>query len=158
MITSIGVITINSTSYISKSTKERYVTLRDILNIKPYQRFTNEAEYQLVKYAIDENMSQEFAKYITYSPYDFSEQGLENKLKLLIYKANKHDLTIDYRFNLKFVTYNYEDIRIKIKRFRNINCDQKLSSNHSFDYSINISLPRFDGNLENNNLKNLISD
>ena len=32
--------------------------LREILHLKPYQRLTNEAEYQLVKYAMDENMSQ----------------------------------------------------------------------------------------------------
>ncbi len=58
LITSIGCITINSTSYINKSTKERYVPLRDVLFLKSYQRLTNEAEYQLIKYAMDENMSQ----------------------------------------------------------------------------------------------------
>ena len=385
LITSVGVITINSTSYISKSTKERYVPLRDILNIKPYQRFTNEAEYQLVKYAMDENMSQAakhalrntiisrstvskkiknldgsiiediakstnqpdilyiemdeihanlqkggnkicptaivhegyeedfvkrkklknvryfsssklsyeellevifdyvnkkydidkfkkifisgdgakgiknydncfpnakfvldpfhyfrkhlsyifkqeinlkniadeyirndlidefitlvnyqiekypeqkkdikkhmicilnnidgiknqkdsdykcpcsmeghisqaFARYITSSPYGFSEQGLENKLKLLVYKANNHTLTIEDYFNLKFGTYDYEDINIKIKELGNIKYDQKLSSNYSLDYSINVSLPRFDDNSQNNKLKELISD
>ena len=58
LITSIGVININSTSYIDKETKEYYVPLRDILHLKPYQRLTNEAEYQLVKYSMEENMSQ----------------------------------------------------------------------------------------------------
>ena len=58
LITSVGLITINSTSYINKKTKERYVPLRDILHLKPYQRLTNEAEYQLIKYAMEENMSQ----------------------------------------------------------------------------------------------------
>lgn len=58
LITSVGTITINSTSYIDKKTKEYYVPLREILNLKPYQRLTNEAEYQLIKYAMDENMSQ----------------------------------------------------------------------------------------------------
>ena len=58
LITFVGLITINSTSYINKKTKERYVPLRDILHLKPYQRLTNEAEYQLIKYAMEENMSQ----------------------------------------------------------------------------------------------------
>ena len=58
LITSVGVININSTSYIDKETKEYYVPLRDILHLKPYQRLTNEAEYQLVKYSMEENMSQ----------------------------------------------------------------------------------------------------
>ena len=58
LITSIGYITVNSTSYYSKETKERFVLLREILHLKPYQRLTNEAEYQLIKYAMDENMSQ----------------------------------------------------------------------------------------------------
>ena len=58
LTTSIGVIKVNSTSYYDKKTKEYYVPLRDILHLKPYQRLTNEAEYQLVKYAMEENMSQ----------------------------------------------------------------------------------------------------
>ena len=58
LLTSIGYITVNSTSYYTKDTKERFVLLREILNLKPYQRITNEAEYQLIKYSMDENMSQ----------------------------------------------------------------------------------------------------
>lgn len=58
LITYIGVITINSTSYISKESKEYYVPLRDFLHLKSYQRLTNEAEYQLVKYTMSENTSQ----------------------------------------------------------------------------------------------------
>ena len=58
LLTSIGYIYINSTSYYTKDTHERFVLLREILHLKPYQRLTNEAEYQLIKYAMDENMSQ----------------------------------------------------------------------------------------------------
>ena len=58
LLTSFGYITINYTSYIDKETKKSFVPLRDILYLKPYQRLTNHAEYQLVKYAMDENMSQ----------------------------------------------------------------------------------------------------
>ena len=58
LITSIGSITVNSTAYYHKKTKQRFVLLREILHLKPYQRLTNDAEYQLVKYAMDENMSQ----------------------------------------------------------------------------------------------------
>lgn len=38
LITSVGCITINSTSYVNKTTKERFVLLREILHLKPYQR------------------------------------------------------------------------------------------------------------------------
>ena len=58
LITSVGCITVNSTAYVNKITKERFVLLRKLLYLKPYQRLTNEAEYQLIKYAMDENMSQ----------------------------------------------------------------------------------------------------
>ena len=58
LLTSFGYITINYTSYIDKETKKSFVPLREILYLKPYQRLTNHAEYQLVKYAMDENMSQ----------------------------------------------------------------------------------------------------
>lgn len=57
LITSIGSITVNCTSYISKQDKHYYVPLRDVLHLKSYQRLTNEAEYQLIKYTMDENMS-----------------------------------------------------------------------------------------------------
>lgn len=39
--------------------------------------------------SMESHVNQAFARYITSSPYGFSEQGLENKLKLLVYKANK---------------------------------------------------------------------
>ena len=58
LITSVGSITVNCTSYISKQDKHYYVLLRDVLHLKSYQRLTNEAEYQLIKYTMDENMSQ----------------------------------------------------------------------------------------------------
>ena len=58
LITSIGVITFNYTSYIDKETGEYFIPIREILYLKPYQRLTNEAEYQLIKYAMSENMSQ----------------------------------------------------------------------------------------------------
>lgn len=58
LTTSIGCIYVNSTSYYHKQTNERFVLLRQILHLKLYQRLTNEAEYQLIKYTIDENMSQ----------------------------------------------------------------------------------------------------
>ena len=58
LLTSIGYITVNSTSYYTKDKKERFVLLRELLDLKPYQRLTNEAEYQLIKYAMSENMSQ----------------------------------------------------------------------------------------------------
>lgn len=47
-----------------------------------------------------------FARYITSSPFGFSLNGLKNKLRLLIYKANKVDLAID----LKYGKYSYIEI------------------------------------------------
>ena len=93
-----------------------------------------------------------FARYITSSPYGFSEQGLENKLKLLVYNANKIELTINDYLNLKFGVNNYVEINNNIKQLTYIKYDQKLTSNHSLDYSVNVSLPRFDSNEDNNYL------
>lgn len=47
-----------------------------------------------------------FAKYITSSPFGFSLNGLKNKLRLFVYKANKVDLAID----LKYGKYSYIEI------------------------------------------------
>ena len=107
--------------------------------------------------SMEGHVNQAFARYITSSPYGFSERGLENKLKLLIYHANKVDLTIEDYYNLKYGINSYEDINVKIKKICNIKYDQKLTSTHSLEYKINTSLPIFDSPSENNKLKELTS-
>ncbi len=44
LLTSIGYIYVNSTSYYRKDNNERFVLLCEILHLKPYQRLTNRAE------------------------------------------------------------------------------------------------------------------
>lgn len=103
------------------------------------------------------HVNQAFARYITSSPYGFFEQGLENKLKLLVYHANKHELTIEDYYNLKYGNNNYEEININVKKLCNIKYDQRLTSNHSLEYKINTNLPILDTAKENNRLKELVS-
>ena len=107
--------------------------------------------------SMEGHINQGFARYITSSPYGFSPQGLENKLKLLVYHANKHDLTIEDYYNLKYGSNEYQEINLKIKKIANIKYDQKLSSNHSKEYKINTKLPILDSPAENNRLKELTS-
>lgn len=105
--------------------------------------------------SMEGHINQGFARYITSSPYGFSEQGLENKLKLLVYHANKHELTIEDYYNLKYGSNSYEDINIKINKLTKIKYDQKLSSNQRLEYKINTALPILDIQKENNKLKEL---
>ena len=105
--------------------------------------------------SMEGHVNQAFARYITSSPYGFSKQGLENKLKLLVYHANKHELTIEDYYNLKYGNNNYKEININIKKLCNIKYDQKLTSNHSLEYKINTNLPILDNASENNRLKEL---
>ncbi len=107
--------------------------------------------------SMEGHVNQGFARYITSSPYGFSEQGLENKLKLLVYHANKHELTIEDYYNLKYGNNNYEEINIKIRKLCNIKYDQKLTSNHSQEYKINTNLPILNTAKENSRLKELVS-
>ena len=58
ILTSIGWINFKYRVYIDKETNQRYSFLRDLLNINPYQRITDEAEFELIKYAMSENMTQ----------------------------------------------------------------------------------------------------
>lgn len=99
------------------------------------------------------HVNQAYARYITSSPYGFSKQGLENKLKLLVYHANKVELTIEDYYNLKYGNNSYEDINIKINKLTKIKYDQKLSSNNRLEYKINTALPVLDTSKENNKLK-----
>lgn len=107
--------------------------------------------------AMEGHVSNAYARYITSSPYGFSLQGLENKLKLLVYKANKHDLTIEDYYNLKYGTDEHQEINNTIKKITNIKYDKKLTSNHSFEYKINTTIPILDSPSQNNRLKELIS-
>ena len=66
--------------------------------------------------SMEGHVNQAFARYITSSPYGFSKQWLENKLKLLVYQANKHELTIEDYYNLKYGNNNYKEININIKK------------------------------------------
>ena len=107
--------------------------------------------------SMEGHVNQAFARYITSSPYGFSENGLENKLKLLVYHANKHELTIEDYYHLKYDIDIYQDINIKIRKLTNIKYDQRLSSNHSLEYKIDTKLPIFDSPSDNNRLKELTS-
>lgn len=107
--------------------------------------------------SMEGHINQAFARYITSSPYGFSERGLRNKLKLLVYHANKHELTMEDYYNLKFGTNEYDDINIKIRKLTNIKYDQKLSTNQSLEYKITTKLPILDSHSENNKLKELTS-
>ena len=107
--------------------------------------------------SMEGHINQGFARYITSSPYGFSERGLENKLKLLVYHANKIDLTIEDYYNLKYGSNEYQEINLRIKNITNIKYDQRLSSNHSQEYKINTKLPILDSPAENNRLKELTS-
>lgn len=51
--------------------------------------------------AMEGQVSNKYARYITSSPYGFSLEGLENKIKLLVLHANKHELSIEDYLTLK---------------------------------------------------------
>lgn len=58
ILTKIGWVTFKYRVYVDKETNERFAFLREILNLKPYQRITDEAEYEIIKYVEENNMSQ----------------------------------------------------------------------------------------------------
>lgn len=108
LITSFGFITFDYTSYIDKETGEYFVPLREILYLNSYQRLTNEAEYQLVKYSMDENMSQA-AKHALRNT-EISRSTVSKKIKVLdpFHYLRKH---LKYIFkddtNLRNIADNY---------------------------------------------------
>ena len=102
--------------------------------------------------SMEGHVSNLYARYITSSPY-----GFNNKLKLLVYKANNVDLSIEDFYNLKFGNDYYLDILNNINSLTNFKYDQNLSYNYSLDYNINFPIPRFDSNIDNYYLNNLLS-
>ena len=107
--------------------------------------------------SMEGHVSNLYARHITSSPYGFSINGLNNKLKLLVYKANNIDLSIEDFYNLKFGNDYYLDILNNINSLTNFKYDQNLSCNYPLDYNINFPIPRFDSNIDNCYLNNLLS-
>ena len=107
--------------------------------------------------AMEGHVSQAYARYITSSPYGFSKRGLENKLKLLVYKANKVNLTIEDYYNLKYGENKYIEINKNIKKLLNVKFDSKLTKNISETFDITIPIPIFDTPSENNRFKEITS-
>lgn len=134
-----------------EQSKQMNEHMKYILNNLEGIKNQDDKDYK-VSCSMEGHVNQAFARYITSSPYGFSEQGLENKLKLLVYHANKIELTIEDYLNLKYGINNYQEINKNINKLTNIKYDQKLTTNHSLDYSINVKLPRFDSPKENNYL------
>ena len=165
LITSIGVITINSTSYINKETGEYFVPLRDILHLKPYQRLTNEAEYQLTKYSMEENMSQA-AKHALRNT-QVSRSTVSKKIKVLDGSINEVITKSTNQPNILYIEMDeihanlqkggnkicpcaivhegYEEDFVKRKKLKNIHyfASSKLTYEELweviFDYVLNIS-------------------
>ena len=107
--------------------------------------------------SMESHVSSHYTRYITSSPYGFSIQGLNNKLKLLVYKANNHELTIEDYYHLKYGNDSYNEINLKINQLTNIKYHSNLISNLPSEYNINTSLPKFDSPSVNNKLKELTS-
>lgn len=132
-------------------TQKKYMNIHMnyILNNIQYIQNQDDKDY-ICHCSMEGHVNQAFARYITSSPFGFSIDELNNKLKLLIYKANKIDLTINDYYNLKYGNDNYKEINFNIRKLTNINYDQKLSSNKSKIYSINVNIPIFDSKEQNN--------
>ena len=139
-------------------TQEKYMKEHMNYIIKNVEGIKNQKdENYKVHCSMESHVNQAFARYITSLPYGFSLDGLENKLKLLVYHANKIDLTIEDYYNLKYGNNEYEEINIKINKICNIKYDQRLSRNHSLEYKINTNIPVLDTPEENNRLRELLA-
>ncbi|MDD4795516.1 MAG: UPF0236 family protein [Bacilli bacterium] len=107
--------------------------------------------------SMEGQVSNKYARYITSSPFGFSLNGLNNKIKLLVYKANKVDLKIEDHYNLKNEPDEYINIVKKINELVNIKYDHKLSKNLSAEYKISTSTPKLDTPAGKDFLKKLTS-
>ena len=138
--------------------QEKYMKEHMNYIIKNVEGIKNQKdENYKVHCSMESHVNQAFARYITSSPYGFSLDGLENKLKLLVYHANKIDLTIEDYYNLKYGNNEYDEINIKINKICNIKYDQRLSRNHPLEYKINTNIPVLDTPEENNRLRELLA-
>lgn len=114
--------------------------------------------------SMEGTISSKYARYITSSPYSFSLNGLENKLKILTLRANKHELTFDDFIMLSYSSDEQLEIVNKINELMNIKSKINLTdkTKDSFvpttrpfklddlplnDYVTNLTTPRKDTKL-----------
>ena len=138
--------------------QEKYMLehMNYILNNIEGIRNQNHPDYKC-SCSMEGHVNQAFARFITSSPYGFSLKGLNNKLKLLTYRANKINLTIEDYYNLKYGKDYNKEINNNIEKLINIKYDQKLTSSHSLEYKINAKIPLFNNQKDNNIIKELLS-
>ncbi|MDE5539687.1 MAG: UPF0236 family protein [Bacilli bacterium] len=85
--------------------------------------------------AMEGHVSNQYARYITSSPFAFSPLGLENKLKLLVMQANKTELTYDGYLEMKHGNNKYKEIVNNMKEVTNKKIKLKLIKNEIKDYN-----------------------
>lgn len=95
--------------------------------------------------SMEGTISMKYARYITSSPFAFSEQGLANKLNLLTLKANKHNLTFeDFLILLYGKDYQKEYID-KIKNMMNKKVKVSFKGNSKYEIKT-APIPKLDTN------------
>ena len=135
--------------------KQKYL-LNNIEGIKNQKH-----EKYLCPCSMEGHVSNSYARYITSSPYGFSREGLENKLKLLVLKADKHTLTYDDFLQLKYGEDEYKKIIEHMNEMCDIKRDIKLSKNNTTiqKYAcIDVPVPKFDSFSTQDFITNLIRE
>ena len=108
--------------------------------------------------SMEGHVSNRYARYITSSPYAFSLDGLENKLQLLVLRANNFNLTFEDFIELKYGKNHFNEILDNIKKITNIKYRIKvIDTNIKKSININAPLPKFDDNATQDFFNNLIS-
>ncbi len=118
ILTKIGWITFKYRIYIDKKTNERYAFLREVLHLKPYQRITDEAEYEIIKYAKENNMSQ--ASRHTIRNTQISRSAVSKKIRSLKGSVNPEIRRVDNTPKVLFI--EMDEIHANLQTNKNHIC------------------------------------
>ena len=102
------------------------------------------------------HISNKYARYITSSPYGFSNKGLKNKLELLVSNANKDNITFKDFLHFKYGKDEYKKIYDKYEKITNKYDHKGIFRKEYNPLPIPSSLPIFDRNIGNDKLLNLV--
>lgn len=106
--------------------------------------------------SMEGHISNKYARYITSSPYGFSNKGLKNKLELLVSHANKDDITFKDFLHFKYGKDEYKKIYDKYEKITNKYDHKGIFRKEYNPLPTPSSLPIFDRNIDNDKLLNLI--
>lgn len=141
-----------------RSNQEKYLEEKMNLILNNLDGIKNQKhELYACPCSMESHVSSAYARYITSVPYSFSLKGLENKIKLLVLRANHYSMTYEDYMNLKYGKDEADKYLKELDNSLNI-ARVRIKDNISTYEPFSSPLPVFENYATNDFLKQITSN